>query len=362
MKARLPPDAGCARTAAGSQYSPVESATRPTIAAVGSSMALMERNRERAETRRRIRAVVIAIGASVVVSATELSLGWFLGLRSLQAEGIHCLLDAVDSVIVLIAVLIAARPADRSHQFGHGKFEALGATVEASFVLVAGVGIAYSAIVLLIRQEAPERIPLYVSLVMIAAAVFYFIVSVFLMREARETKSPALLAEALHLRTHIYVAGGVGLGLLAGSLGEWPVADSILALIVAICLIVISGRIFREVLNQFTDAALPPEEIETLAGIVKRFDARFIEVHGLRTRLSGADRQIQMHVTLRPETTVAAAHQLCDDIEEAICSEWPTSNTTVHIEPERPGMRVSQPWIRGQPALGPDGALTDAGI
>jgi cation diffusion facilitator family transporter len=306
---------------------------------------------EQQETRRRVRAVRIAIAASFSVGIIEVSLGWILGLESLVAEGIHTLLDGIDSIIVLIAVLVAARPADRSHQFGHGKFEALGASVEGSFVFIAGLGIAYRAIGRLMRGEAPEQIPMYICLAMGVAAVFYFGVSLYLMREARATKSPAILAEAIHLQTHIYITGGLGLGLLIGAIGDWPIADTILSLAVAVCLVWISGHIFREVIRQFTDAALPTNELDVLGRIIERFSDRFVEVHGVRTRQSGAERHLEMHLVVKPETTVASAHALGHEIEAAIAEKWPTTRIMVHIEPFNTADRNHEQWMAGQPKV-----------
>ncbi|MBN2562824.1 MAG: cation transporter [Phycisphaerae bacterium] len=296
-------------------------------------MLSTERNREQAEVRRRIRTIQIAIGASLLVCAVELSLGGVLGLESLIAEGVHTLLDAVDSVIVLVAVYFAAKPADRSHQFGHGKYEALGAIIEASFIVVAAFGIAYRALDRLVHGIVPDQIPPFVCVVMGAAAVFYVVVSMYLMREARQTKSPAILAEALHLRAHIYITAAIGAGLLIGMLVDWPAADTVLAIGVALCLLVISWHIFREVMRQFTDAALPEDEIKTLGEIVARHADRFVEVHGLRTRQSGAEQHIVMHLVVKSDTTVAAAHALSHRIEKAIVEQWPSAKTTIHIEP-----------------------------
>jgi len=303
------------------------------------------------ETQRRVHAVKIAIAASFAVCVIETSLGLLRGLESLLAEGIHTFLDGIDSIIVLAAVWIASRPADRSHPFGHGKFEALGAAVEGSFIVAAAVGIAYHAAGRLIRGELPEPIPIYVCLAMAVAATFYWFISLYLMRIARETKSPAVLAEALHLRTHIYITGGLAGGLLIGALGGWPVADTLLAIAIAVCLIGIAWHIFREVFKQFMDEALPTEEIERLAAIIKQFGGRFVEVHGLRTRQAGAERHIEMHLVVMPQTTVASAHDLSHQIEDAIVKAWPTSRITVHVEPLNTTDAEHPDWIRGQPKV-----------
>lgn len=306
---------------------------------------------EERETQRRVRAVKICIAASLMVCVIELALGLLLGLSSLVAEGVHTLLDGVDSVIVLVAVYIAARPADRSHPFGHGKFEALGASIEGAFVLAAAVGIGYAAIDRLIRGVAPEQIPWYVVAAMGAASAFYLLVSAYLMREARETKSPAVLAEALHLRTHIYITAGLAVGLLVGTIGHYPVIDNLLALAVAVCLLGIGIHIHREVFAQLTDAALPQDELDELKSIIEPFSDRFVEVHGVRTRRSGAERHIEMHLVVLPETSVADAHELGHSIEQAILERWPTSKITAHIEPLNTNHADREKWFKDQPKV-----------
>jgi len=306
---------------------------------------------EQQETQRRFRAVRVAIGVSFAVCIVEIGLGWMQGLESLLAEGVHTLLDGVDSIIVLAAVWMAARPADRSHQFGHGKFEALGATIEGSFIVAAAVGIAYRAVGRLVRGELPPAIPVYVCVAMGAAAILYWFVSLYLMRVARETKSPAILAEALHLRTHIYITAGVGVGLLIGALGDWPLADTLLALGISVCLIGIAWHIFREVFKQFLDEALPAGEIDQIGAIITEFAPRFVEVHGLRTRQSGAERHVEMHLVVVPQTTVAQAHELSHEIEAAITKAWPTSRITVHVEPYNTEHDEKTDWFKNQPKV-----------
>ncbi len=288
---------------------------------------------EHAEAKRRIRVVSLAVVVSLVVCALELIVGLMFGLESLLAEGVHTLMDGAASLVVLVAVYLAAKPADRGHPFGHGKYEALGAVVEGSSVFVVAIGIAYRSVVRLSHGEVPEQIPILACVLMAVTSVVYWVVSTHLMREARRTKSPAILAEALHLRTHIYITAGVGGGLLIGRLGGWLIADTVLALAVAACLFGVVFHIFREVLRQFTDAALPEEEIKILGGLIDRYAARFVEVHDVRTRQSGSERHINMHLVVMPETTVAEAHALSHEIESAIVGQWPATRTTVHIEP-----------------------------
>ncbi len=113
---------------------------------------------QQAEARQRSRAVIVAICTSLVVCMVEIGLGWWLGLESLLAEGAHTLLDAVASVIVLVTIYRAAKPADQRHPFGHGKYEALGAAIEGAFILAAALGIFYRGLDRLISGQVPEQI------------------------------------------------------------------------------------------------------------------------------------------------------------------------------------------------------------
>ncbi len=314
-------------------------------------MSAIELTPAQQEAKRRLRAVWIAIAASFLVCAVELSLGWVLGLESLIAEGIHTFFDGFDSIIVLGAVIIAARPADRGHPFGHGKFEALGATVEAFFILFAAIMIGYRAIGLWLRGETPKEIPPFVAAVMIGAAILYFFISRYLLKEAEATRSPALLAEGKHLQVHVFITAGVAVGLLVGAIGNWPFVDTLLALAVAVCLLVISIGLFRELLRQFTDAALPQDEIDKLAGVIRRFSDRFVEVHGVRTRQAGTERHIEMHMVVMPETKVGDAHALSHEIADAVTEVWPAARTTVHIEPLNTDDERHEKWIEGQPKV-----------
>ncbi len=306
---------------------------------------------QQAEAGRRSRAVIVAICASSVVCIVEIGLGWWLGLESLLAEGAHTLLDAVDSLIVLLTVYRAARPADQRHPFGHGKYEALGAAIEGAFILAAALGILYRGLDRLITGQVPDQIPLYVCAVAAAASVLYLFVSMHLMRIARETHSPAVLAAALHLRTHTYITPGIGGGLLIGRLGDWPIADTMLTLGIAICLAGMAVRIFREVSRQILDVALPDDEVELLARRIGRFGDRFVEGHGLRTRRAGTERHIEMHLVMHPDESVATAHSLGDEIEAAVRQMWPTARVTVHIEPVNIEHADHETWIQGQPKV-----------
>lgn len=305
-------------------------------------------------TQIRKRAVHVAIAASVSVAVIEMLLGFSLHLESLIAEGIHTMLDGVDSVIVLMTVYLAARPADRKHPFGYGKYEALGAGVEGLFVLFAGIGIAWRALARLISGETPPSIPTYVFAFMLAAAIFYYVVSIYLMRIAKTSGSPAIYAEAMHLRTHIYITGGLAVGLLTGSIGNWPIMDTLLALGVAVCLLGIAWRVLRPVWDQMMDVSLPKAEVARLSELIDPFGHRFVEIHGLRTRQAGVERHIEMHLVVQPETTVAQAHDLSHEIEDAILSEWPAAHVTVHIEPLNTSHDGHEEWTQDQPKVRTD--------
>ena len=136
-------------------------------------------------------------------------------------------------------------------------------------------------------------------------------------------------------------------------------ADTLVALGVAVCLMGISLHIFREVYKQFMDEALPEEEIKQLGSIIDRFSEQFVEVHGLRTRQSGAERHIEMHLVVMPETSVSTAHALSHEIEDAITGAWPTTRVIVHIEPLDTDRAARTDWFTDQPKVRTNDASPD---
>ena len=285
--------------------------------------------------RRRIRAVVVALVCSGLVGVAEILIGVVFRLHSILSEGIHTLADMLDSAVVLWAVRRATTPPDRDHQYGHGKYESAAALIEGLAIAVTGVWICQRALAALIRSRFEPQLDVLAISAMALASVFYFFVSRWLTGEWRRLRSPAIYAEAAHLRTHIFITAGLFGGLLAAKLGGWLWMDAVLALGVGAMLLRTAWNVLRPAWGQLTDAALGEEEVSGMKAVLEQFSDEYVEIHRVRTRSAGVDWHVDFHLVLGPETTVQQAHDLCDRIETAVAAQYPDALLTIHVEPAR---------------------------
>ncbi|MFO0973400.1 MAG: cation diffusion facilitator family transporter [Phycisphaerae bacterium] len=290
--------------------------------------------------RLRHRAVMLCIVTTLTVATIEVFLGVAFRLVSVTAEGIHTAADLADSLVALVLVRLASRPADRTHPFGHGKFDSLAAIIEGSVVAVSGVWAGWRATAVLLGLAVADPRPEPITLVcMGAASVIYVVVSRRVMRLARQTHSPAVFAEAMHLRTHIYITLGLLAALAVSRAGlkwGWSFAtrvDSVTALVLGTYLITVGWRIIVPGYRQLMDAALPDDEVARITAALEAFRSEFVEVHGMRTRRSGTDRHVDIHLVVDADTTVRDAHALSHRIEAALTTALPSTRLLVHIEP-----------------------------
>ena len=299
-----------------------------------------DKSRRDGRAKRRVRAVVVALLCSGVVGVAEILIGIMFRLDSILSEGIHTLADMLDSAVAFWAVRRAAAPPDREHQFGHGKYESVAAMVEGLVIAGTGVWICWRSLSALIRGRFEPNLDAFAIAAMLVASVLYLVLSRWLMREARELLSPAVHAEAAHLRTHVMITGGLFGGLLAARLGGWLWMDAVLALGVGLMLVRTAWGVTKPAWRQLIDASLATTDMDAITGILNRFSREFVEIHDVRTRAAGAEWHVDFHLVLRPETTVHEAHALCDRLERAVADRFPEAVLTIHVEPQ-PGVAES---------------------
>ena len=235
--------------------------------------------------------------------------------------------------MALIAVRMAARPADQGHPYGHGKFENLSGSVEALLIFV-GAGIIGFEAVQKFGQTGATNTALWGVAVMGLSATVNFGVSRYLQRVGRETDSVALLADAAHLQTDVLTSLGVFAGLLLVWLTGLPWLDPLTALLVALLIIKSGWDILLQSVGGLVDASLPVQEEASIGQILSTFRGSFVNYHDLRTRQSGPERHIDLHVVVPNEMTVEAAHRLCDEIEEALEQNINGAIIQIHVEPQ----------------------------
>ena len=249
---------------------------------------------------------------------------------SLLATLIDSTLDALASLINLIAVRHALSPADKEHRFGHGKAEALAGLGQAAFITG-------SACFLLL--ESGRRIANPVELesygvgmgVMLLSIVATLALLRFQRYVIRKTDSTAIKADALHYRTDLLVNGSVIVALWLSVQG-WAGFDALFAIGIAIYILYSAWEIVKQAFDHLMDRELPNAERDKIIGIANLHEAVH-GMHDLRSRRAGMATFIQLHLELDDDLTLLQAHKISDEVEASLQAVYPGAEIIIHIDP-----------------------------
>jgi cation diffusion facilitator family transporter len=238
----------------------------------------------------------------------------------------------VAAIITYFSVRVSDRPADREHNYGHGKVENLSALIETILLLVTCVWIIYEAINRLTSGKVHIEVTYWSYIVVISSIIIDFTRSRALSRVAKKHNSQALEADALHFSTDIWSSTVVLFGLIAYQFLHWKNADSIAALLVAIIVLYVSYQLGRKAIDVLLDKS-PTDTKETVRQILKSYP-EIKHYHSLKARTAGADTFIKFNVHFDPDLSLRQVHEVCDKIEAEIQSHVTRSEVYIHPEPD----------------------------
>jgi len=292
----------------------------------------------------RSRAAIVSIASNSALIGLKLVAGAVTGSVAILTEAIHSAIDLIASFVAYFSVRQAEEPPDREHRYGHEKFENVAAGIEGMLILVGSGVILYASVRKLVEGGELESLGFGIAVVGFAA-VANFVVSTWLHMQARRHHSPALEADAAHLRTDAYTSVGVVVGL---ALVHWTGAtwlDPVVALMIAVAIIGTGVRLVRGSWRELVDESLPAGELEAIRAAVESFGGRGVAgYHKLRTRRAGALRYVDLHVQFRAGTTLEGAHATAHALQDAIRAELAgAADVLIHLEPEdrvQPGTEV----------------------
>lgn len=240
--------------------------------------------------------------------------------------------NILSAVITLVALLVAARPPDEEHAFGHTKAEYFSAGAEGVLIIGAAVFIAVQAFGRLIDPQPLEQVSLglWVSATATAANL---IVARILLNAGKRHRSAALTADAHHLMTDVWTSVGVIVGVALVSLTDWLWLDPVIAMIVALQIVATGLKLVRSSANGLLDAGLPEEEVSRLRAILDHYQTDGVTYHALRTREAGAQRFVSVHIQVPGDWSVQRGHELLEMIEYQVRQELSPVNVITHLEP-----------------------------
>lgn len=276
---------------------------------------------------------LLSIGAAVVTIALKTAAWLITGSVGLLSDAAESVVNLVAALIAFISLRIAARPPDDDHQFGHAKSEYFSAVIEGALIVVAAGVIIYSAIDRLLHPQELESIGLGLALSVVATAL-NGVVAWLLLRVAREHRSITLEADAKHLLTDVWTTIGVVAGLVLVALTGWLPLDSIIAIAVAGNILVVGYLLIKRSTGGLMDSALDPADQTVIEAVLDRFrSAGVVDFHDVRTRESGSQRFLQLHMLVPGDWTVQRGHDAVEEVETQLRAALDTLTVTVHLEP-----------------------------
>lgn len=278
----------------------------------------------------------LSVISNTILVLMKFVIGFASGSVSIISEAIHSSMDLIAAVIAFFSVRMSSEPPDEGHAFGHGKFEDISGLIEALLIFVAAILIIWESVKKLMGGEAEAASPDLLILgivVMGISALMNLYVSNRLMKVAKLSESIALESDAWHLRTDVYTSAGVMVGLVLIKLTGIALLDSLVALCVAVVILKAAYDLTCRSLADLIDHSIPEEDEERIRQIICDHASDYAGFHGLKTRRSGPEIFIELHLVMPGGISVLDSHDFADHLEADLKLEYPRANVTIHIEP-----------------------------
>lgn len=274
-----------------------------------------------------------SIVVGVIVLALKLLAWWMTGSIALLSDALESTVNVATAIAALIAIRVAARPADDGHPYGHHKAEFFSAVLEGVMIILAALLIMRESYLGFLNPHGLDA-PFAGMAVNALAGMLNVIWCRVLITRGTCLKSPALVADGRHLLADVITSTGVLLGLLLSVLTGWAILDPLLAGVVGLHILWSGYRLTASSLSGLMDEAVPEETLEFIRTIISDRASGAIEAHDLRTRHAGSVTFIDFHLVVDGKTTVDEAHSICDRIEHSLRAKLPGAQVTIHVEPD----------------------------
>jgi len=274
----------------------------------------------------------LSIAAAVLTISLKLGAYWLTNSVGLLSDALESVVNLVTAIVALIALSIAARPADEEFAFGYSKVEFFSSGFEGGMIMVAAGAIAATAIPRLIHPQPIEQVGLGLG-ISVLASLINLGVSRILAQAGRRYGSITLEADAAHLMTDVWTTAGVIAGVALVAITGWQRLDALIALAVAVNIVVTGFRLLRRSALGLMDATLPAADVETIESVLQPHQAQGISFHAVRTRTAAARGFVSMHVLVPGDWSVRHAHEVAERIEAELRAKLPQIAIFTHVEP-----------------------------
>ena len=275
------------------------------------------------------RVLVGLLVANIAVVIIKFVVGWSTGSLAVFGDAIHSSVDALNNVLGLAVMRVAAKGPDDEHPYGHAKFESLGALLIVVFLSVTIFELMKGAVSRLRGEQEPLVVDSVQGLLLGFTLLVNIWVSWYETRAGRRLKSELLLADAAHTRVDVLITIAVIIGLYMSRLGQgW--ADSVLAIVVSLLIGRVGFQILKRSMPALVDErALDGSAIQRVAEDVPGVKSAY----AIRSRTAAAIRFAELTIAVDGRENVTAAHRIADAVEDQLRRTLDVQEVVVHVEP-----------------------------
>lgn len=282
---------------------------------------------------------IVGALANVILLIFKFVAGIISNSAAMIADAVHSLSDFITDVVVIVFVKISSKPQDKSHDYGHGKFETLATLIIGIALLFIGLMILYNGVSATYRciwlgeeLHRPGMIAFWAAIfsIILKEAVYQY--TVF---KGRNLNSQAVIANAWHHRSDAFSSIGTAVG-IGGAIflgDKWVVLDPIAAIVVSVFIINVSLKIIIKSINELLEKSLPDEIENEIIKVAESFDM-VKDVHDLRTRRIGNNIAIEMHLLMDGNLSLQCTHNTTELIESELRKKYGEhTHIAIHVEP-----------------------------
>lgn len=282
------------------------------------------------------KASMVAILGNILLTLFNFIVGTLSGSTALVAEAAHTLSDVITSILAFIGFKIGMKPADREHQYGHGRAEPIAGLIIVVFLVVVAYEILSDVYVKLLMNESLQAPDWIAAGMAVIGMIVNYAMTTYLIRSGKKINSPALIADGQHQKVDIFSCGAVLVGVIGAQLG-FTMLDPIVAIFIAIMVIRTAFIVAHDNINTIM-GKLPSDEILEEIRIAALSVEAVKGVHDLRVNNMGPYASAELHIELDGDLKLRESHEISHKVEKQIINDvGPIKMAIVHTCPFEDG-------------------------
>ncbi len=264
---------------------------------------------------------LIAVSLSLLIGAVLMAVKFYVyrltRSSAVFSDALESIINVVAAAFAFVSIILAARPPDKSHPYGHGKVEYFSAGFEGALIVLAAIGIFKTGVEHILHPQEMPNLELGL-IILLAAGLVNLGLGIVLVRVGRSSHSLTLIADGKHVLTDVYTSAGVLVGLLLVHATGFQWLDGTVACLVGFNILFTGVNLVRKSFAGLMDAAEPGLLKEITELLEAHRKENWVGIHALRAYRSGAFVHVDLHLILPRILTLDEAHREAEEVEAII--------------------------------------------